>query len=69
MDILDAISKSYILQFSSDVFGHVEVAASTVDFLKNMVFSLGKDSIAIDRQKWLMDSNSLLKEIHNFDYE
>ncbi|KAL3982290.1 Laminin EGF-like (Domains III and V) family protein [Acanthocheilonema viteae] len=51
--------------FPANVFDRVEMAASTVDSLKNLVFSLGKDSSAIDRQKWLMDSTSLLQKIRD----
>lgn len=53
------------LQFPSDVFDRVEAAASIVDSLKNLVFSLGKDSSAVDRQKWLTDSTSLLQKIRD----
>lgn len=53
------------LQFPTDVLNRVEVAASTVDSLKNLVFSLGKDSSAVDRQTWLMDSASLLQKIRD----
>uniref|UniRef100_A0A915PQH1 Laminin subunit alpha n=1 Tax=Setaria digitata TaxID=48799 RepID=A0A915PQH1_9BILA len=59
--LIDIINRTNI--FSSNAFDRVEVAASVVDSLKNLVFSLGKDSSSIDRQKWLLDSNSLLQEI------
>ncbi|OZC11109.1 laminin EGF-like protein [Onchocerca flexuosa] len=51
--------------FPSDVFDRVEAAASIVDSLKNLVFSLGRDSSAVDRQKWLTDSTSLLQKIRD----
>ncbi|VDK75274.1 unnamed protein product [Litomosoides sigmodontis] len=61
--INDLISRTNILPM--DVLNRVEVAASTVDSLKNLVFSLGKDSSAVDRQTWLLDSTSLLQKIRN----
>uniref|UniRef100_A0A1I8EZU5 Uncharacterized protein n=3 Tax=Wuchereria bancrofti TaxID=6293 RepID=A0A1I8EZU5_WUCBA len=51
--------------FLSGVFDRVELAASVVDSLKNLVFSLGKDSGAVYRQKWLTDSTLLLQKIRN----
>ncbi|KAM3726093.1 Laminin-like protein [Dirofilaria immitis] len=51
--------------FPSDVLGRVEVAAAIVDSLKNLVFSLGKDSGTVDRQKWLTDSTSFLQKIRD----
>lgn len=53
------------LQFPADVFDRVGVSSATVDSLKNLVFSLGKDSTAVDRQTWLMDSILLLQKIRD----
>ncbi|VDM96599.1 unnamed protein product [Thelazia callipaeda] len=53
------------LQFTLDASRRIEEAASVVDSLKNLAFSLGKDSSAVDRQKWLGDSSLLLQQIRD----
>lgn len=51
------------IQFSADVFDRVEVSAWVVESVRNLVHALGKDSNAVDRQKWLAESSALLDEI------
>ncbi|VDK29540.1 unnamed protein product [Gongylonema pulchrum] len=61
--LVDIIDSTNI--FSLDAFDHVEAAATVVDSMKNLAFSLGKDSSAVDRQKWLMDSTALLEHMRH----
>lgn len=52
-------------QFALDAFDGVEAAALVVNSIKNLAFSLGRDSSAVDRQKWLADSIASLQQIRN----